>query len=299
MLTIFSIPKPFRGHIGVIQRNAIRSWLRLEPRPEVILLGDEEGTAHTAQMMGVQHIPNVVTNDHGTPLLNDALRRAQDIAQTPLLCLVNGDIVLLQEFAESVAQVARQLSEFLIVAQRWNIDAEEELDFSPSGGRRLREEILPRGEPGSHTAIDVFVFPVNLYESVPDLALGRAWFDQWLIKEARRNGVAVVDVTPCARAIHQNHEYGHIAGGQKGAYWGEEAQRNLTIYDEEPHAYTLVSATHELSAGGKVRRVRLRKMAFAARNVIWEVFVHRTRDLREMLGLKRRVWGRKGASSSR
>ena len=27
MLTIFTIPKPFIGHIGVIQRNAIMSWL--------------------------------------------------------------------------------------------------------------------------------------------------------------------------------------------------------------------------------------------------------------------------------
>ena len=32
MLTIFTIPKPFVGHIGVIQRNAIISWLNLSPK---------------------------------------------------------------------------------------------------------------------------------------------------------------------------------------------------------------------------------------------------------------------------
>ena len=26
MLTIFTTPKPFRGHIGIIQRNALKSW---------------------------------------------------------------------------------------------------------------------------------------------------------------------------------------------------------------------------------------------------------------------------------
>ena len=30
-LTIFAVPKPFEGHIDVIQRNAIRSWQRLRP----------------------------------------------------------------------------------------------------------------------------------------------------------------------------------------------------------------------------------------------------------------------------
>jgi hypothetical protein len=30
-LTIFAVPKPFEGHIGMIQRNAIRSWKGLRP----------------------------------------------------------------------------------------------------------------------------------------------------------------------------------------------------------------------------------------------------------------------------
>lgn len=44
MLTIFSYPKPFKGHIDVIQRNAINSWTLLNPKPEIILACDEEGT---------------------------------------------------------------------------------------------------------------------------------------------------------------------------------------------------------------------------------------------------------------
>lgn len=45
MITIFSTPKPFRGHFEIIQRNAIQSWLRLRPGCEIILLGNDEGTA--------------------------------------------------------------------------------------------------------------------------------------------------------------------------------------------------------------------------------------------------------------
>ena len=43
-VTIFAIPKTFEGHIGIIQRNAIRSWAQLAGI-EILLLGDEPGTA--------------------------------------------------------------------------------------------------------------------------------------------------------------------------------------------------------------------------------------------------------------
>ena len=48
MLTIFAIPKPFQGHVSIIQRNAIQSWTKLHPDCEVILLGDEPGTGTVA-----------------------------------------------------------------------------------------------------------------------------------------------------------------------------------------------------------------------------------------------------------
>ena len=44
MLTIFAIPKAFRGHTATIQRNAITSWTMLHPRPEILLFGNESGT---------------------------------------------------------------------------------------------------------------------------------------------------------------------------------------------------------------------------------------------------------------
>jgi hypothetical protein len=45
MITLFSTPKPFVGHVGVIQRNAILSWQRLHPDVEIILVGEDAGTA--------------------------------------------------------------------------------------------------------------------------------------------------------------------------------------------------------------------------------------------------------------
>jgi len=76
MLTIFSVPKPFHGRIGVIQTNAIRSWVLLRPACEVILFGNEEGTAEIASRFGIRHIPDVERNEYGTPLVSSVFSTA-------------------------------------------------------------------------------------------------------------------------------------------------------------------------------------------------------------------------------
>jgi hypothetical protein len=56
MITFFTTPKPFRGHIGVIQRNAIESWKRIHPSAEVILFGDEVSVTPASPSQGTSVI---------------------------------------------------------------------------------------------------------------------------------------------------------------------------------------------------------------------------------------------------
>ena len=290
-LTVLATPKRFHGHIGIIQRNAIGSWTHLLPRPEIYLFGDEPGTIEIATELHLHYLGDIARNEFGTPLLNDLLKRARELSSTQLLCYVNCDIILVQEFLEAIARVQAVFPRFLAVAHRLNIDLSFHLDFTAGGEKRLRGEILPRGVPGDHTAIDFFVFPRDAYLEVPPLALGRAWFDQWLIKEARRLKIPVVDITEAAPAIHQTHAYEHIEGGQKGAYWGEEALRSLAIYGGKPHAFTLLDVTHELTCAGGLRRVHFRREKHVARQWLWQNLVLRTASARARLGLRRRNSG--------
>jgi len=41
VLVLLTIPKAFRGQIGVIQRNTIESWTHPQLRPETLLLGND------------------------------------------------------------------------------------------------------------------------------------------------------------------------------------------------------------------------------------------------------------------
>src|SRR5258708_10800973 len=67
VLTLFTSPKPFDGHIDVIQRNALRSW-RLLPGCEVIIFGDEHGSAEMAREIEARHVPGVALSAAGTPI---------------------------------------------------------------------------------------------------------------------------------------------------------------------------------------------------------------------------------------
>jgi hypothetical protein len=317
MLTVFSIPKAFAGHIGRIQRNAIASWARLEPRAQIVLLGNDAGTADAARESGALHIPDIATNAHGTPLLSDAFRRAEANASTDLMCYVNADIVLTAEFAEAVQLVRAKLARFLMVSKRINV-AVDGLDFDQAevavadtagtnaakriGDGEAQEQALrsrakAAGVSGDHTAIDVFVFARGMYREMPEFAVGRLWFDQWLIKSARQRGIAVVDASPMAPVLHQNHDYNHVSGGEERVWRGAEAAENFRLYGGEEHAYTLLSVTHELRKNGELRRVRLREERFALKHALWDVLVRRTVNVRDALRLRRKFWQDEKVSS--
>ena len=68
-LALFSLPKPFRGHEGVIQRNALRSWAGLPGSPELLVFGGEDGAAEAAAAVGARAVPEVARNEQSTPFV--------------------------------------------------------------------------------------------------------------------------------------------------------------------------------------------------------------------------------------
>lgn len=211
MLTMFSIPKPFRGHIGVIQNNAIRSWVRLSSAYEVILFGDEEGIAEIAAELGIKHVPHVERNEYGTPLMNSLCDSAQDVARHEILCVVNADIILLSDFSKAVEHaLSCGRDPFLIMSRRWNLDLREHWDFSkPDWEAHLRayaEKMCRQRKPAG---MDYMIFPRGLLRNLPPFAVGRLSAWNWVVYKVLSLGVPVIDATNVVTAIHQRHNYGH------------------------------------------------------------------------------------------
>jgi len=130
LLTLFTTPKAFSGHNRIIQRNAIKSWTLLRPKCDIILVGDDPGTKEAAAEFEVRHIPDVLCNQYGTPRVDSIYQAAAESAKYDVLCHVNADIILMNDFMSAVEKVTTQHEWFLLMGQRWNLDIDQPLEFS-------------------------------------------------------------------------------------------------------------------------------------------------------------------------
>jgi hypothetical protein len=251
-LTIFSTPKPFtHPHIAVIQRNAIRSWLALGDAVEVILVGEEDGLAETASSLGVKHIAQVARNAEGTPLLSSIFHTACNASKGCLMMYVNADILLFPDVLSAAHDANQQEIDFLMVGQRWDLDVEQELTFKPGWADALRSEARTHGRLHEAKGSDYFIYPAHLYTDIPDFAIGRAGWDNWMIYHARAQGWPVIDATKSVTIVHQQHDYSHLPGGIIH-HTLPESDENMRLAGGRRHIFTLQDASHVLE-GGKVK----------------------------------------------
>jgi hypothetical protein len=255
MLTIFATPKTFRGHIEIIQRNAIRSWTLLSVRPEIILFGDDEGTREVAREFGLRHVPEVKCSESGAPLVDDLFAQAEEYSRNKLLCYINADILLLEDFSAAVQRIAEVPGALLMAGQRMDVDITEPIDFARADWQEeLRKRARVAGKLRPPNAIDYFVFTKGLGRDLLPLAVGRRGWDNWFLWYAREKKAAVIDASREVLAIHQNHDYSHHPAGAKGVFGGAEAQRNRALIGEWYRLHTTEDATHVLTERGLERQ---------------------------------------------
>jgi hypothetical protein len=238
MLTLFAIPKAFCGHTKTIQRNAIQSWTLLNPRPEIILLGDDPGTAEVAAEFGLNHVPDIGRNEYGTPLMSSLFQIAQQTSKTSLYAYVNADIILLNNFIQAVQQIP--FRRFMLTGQRANLDVTEEIDFDDGWQEKWHDRALQFGVLEGPQAMDYFVFTKNTYTDIPPFAIGRLCWDNWMLYKALNMNLALIDATQAVTIIHQNHDYNHHPQGKQGVFKGPEAARNMELLGGADYAYFML-----------------------------------------------------------
>jgi len=249
MITFATLPKPFVGHIGIIQRNAIQSWLQIHPKPEIILFGNEEGVADIADEFQLKHISELQCNEHGTPFLNDVFQKFESQASNNLLCYVNCDIILFQDIITSLEKAMKSFEKFLLVGECQNLDVRNPINYQDAVWEvilkaRMDAEGIRRGSNA-----DYFVFKKGMFE-FPPLILGRPYFDNWILWEARQLNIPFIDATGMTSAVHQNHYYSHVPGETTVRHKGDEAFENLKILGGKAHVYWISDSTHRIARNG-------------------------------------------------
>ncbi|MDZ4065206.1 MAG: hypothetical protein U1E22_11150 [Coriobacteriia bacterium] len=253
MTTIFTVPKPFSGHIGMIQMNAIGSWCSLVPRCQVVLCGQEPGIAEVAAHFGVDHMPDVATNDYGTPLLDSVFAGVAGIARFDTMCYLNSDVMVLQNLLSALAGI--DFEQYLMVGGRWDLALDTAWDFcDPSWGELLETRIAADARRHPPMGSDFFAFPrLSPLTTLPQFAVGRPGWDNWMIARARSLHIPVVDSSDVVTVVHQDHDYAHVPGSRLGIWEGPEADANRRLMGDSP-VMVLADADWEMTSSGLVER---------------------------------------------
>jgi len=208
MFTIFSLPKPFLNpHIKTIQRNAIKSWATLGDEVEIFLLGKDEGIKEMADEFSLRHFPDVKTNEYGTPLLDSAFQIARINSKNDYLFFINSDIIFLKDI--NILRSNMPKKKFLILGRRYDLEVKEEIDYTTDWKSKLIKKVKDNGILHRPEGSDYFIFPKNHFRDIPEFAVGRVGWDNWMIYNAVKKGFKTIDASQAITIVHQNHDYSH------------------------------------------------------------------------------------------
>lgn len=214
MLTLFTSPRSFvEPPFGSMQRNAIGSWLALQPPPQIVLFGNDDGVAEVAREFALLHVPDVESDRRGAPMRSAMCELAGRVAKHDLLCSINADIIILDGFVQAVERLLsdpdpRLGRGFVAAGRRHNLDVDWEVDFAdPDWRTLLRDCVRRKGELFIPSAMDYFIYPKSASPSARLSFPGEApGWDPWFLHQFQRQGLPIIDLTPIVSVVHQNHE---------------------------------------------------------------------------------------------
>src|SRR5882762_9809898 len=91
------------------------------------------------------HIRIIQRNEWGSKRLDYLFAQAQTIARNEILCYINCDIILMQDFWRAIERVRAMHREFLMVGRRWDTNITEPLAFARADGKTTEWEAELRG----------------------------------------------------------------------------------------------------------------------------------------------------------
>jgi hypothetical protein len=255
MFTIFSLPKAFKGIFKTVQENAVLSWNNLKPSPDIILFGSDEGTKEFAESHGFGHLPNIKLMEIGTPIISDLFYQAAENTSNPYMCFVNSDVILSPNVLELAKKVLLEHPNSLLISRRWDYDLNDPIDFNdPSWFLELEEKVERDGELFAHCAIDLFIFPRDLYKKMPPLTIGfpGSKYDNWMIYYAKSKGLKVFDLTAAIKVIHQNHPAKSFS--ELSEEKASEHMRSLRLVGGYGYCYDTLDADYKVLADYSVQK---------------------------------------------
>lgn len=249
-MNIFGVPLPFKGVTSIRQQNAIWSWNEMEFAGWIYLLGLELDKDDLELLpMNVIQVNPIETDEFGTPLISNIFSVMQALADDRPVVYINSDVIIAG--IDGAVQICEeQFEDFLIVGRRYDLNITDYLDFDIAWEMDLLMQCEWDGDLHPCGAIDWFAFTPGLYTSIPPFAIGRSAWDNWLVIDALRQGVPVIDASKVTMTIHQNKRT--FLRRSISEEREEQRRRNRAYYNQarDQHAGSSRDATWVLTPEG-------------------------------------------------
>jgi hypothetical protein len=229
MISFLSSPKPFSGDAKDHQINAIRSWLAVDPRIEVVLYGNALGTGEMCRELNIRYIAHIQTSPRGVPYFNAIVEHARTEAKHDVQIYMNCDIIVTPSICDAVHAI--RFPKFVMIGQ--SIDMKEGLEVDPASRSFLTtlNELARSGKIAlsPESGIDFFGFRRGMWNGLPPVVIGRGAYDNALLAYCLRRQIPLVDVTLSTPVFHPTHDYNHVAGGIEEIFSGIDAVQNARL----------------------------------------------------------------------
>jgi hypothetical protein len=184
--------------------------------------------------------------------LGDVFRQAASAGDAACLIYLNADIIMPHQLIDALTTfplrrfMATGRRKTLKIEGRINTETIHEICMYPADATRL----------DAPHALDYFALcGCPEAAEIPDFAVGRPGWDNWMIYNVLRLGIPVVDLTLAAPVIHQHHDYRHVPSGRENTWEGPEADTNRKLVGaRERLRFSISDATHIASADGTIHR---------------------------------------------
>jgi len=230
MITFLTSAKSFIGPNRDNQLRALTSWFATHPEVEVILYGQSEGADAVCSMLGARYVPDIASSPSGVPLFNAIVEHAAQYATYDTQIYANCDILFSSSIAVAVAQV--KLPRYLMIGQRLDLHQEVRIDVTQPAWYQELPAFVRAGHVTLHptTGKDYFIFPRSLWQGLLPAVIGRAGYDDALLSFCFLQKIPIIDATFEIMALHQFHDYTHVAQLRREVMSGPDAMQNAITH---------------------------------------------------------------------
>jgi len=241
--------KRFKAPYSMIQHSALYSWKVHDIK--VVASANEIGVKENCKdysnitlINGVKRARELGFSNQ-SPIVRDLIEKALPHIETPLIGLINSDIIIASNFSENLNKILEKYGyNIFLASSRENIHLNNLVNSPESYMTVQKENRLFYDEC---TSSDVFITSKfwwkKIISSMPDFILGRFAWDNWLhlyaelnMHDFRYNSSKELVI------IHCDHSYEHIYVQEKAREKeAPSSQYNLKLWKESQHSLIFIN----------------------------------------------------------